>query len=439
MTRATTLTAFRTDGSPVDIRHPAVAPYSGEHLRDVSRDLSLHIYSDFAAVEAEWRRFERVADCTAFQTFDWLATWHHHIGRRDGIRPAIAVGRYGDGQTAFLLPLCVAPKPWARRLSWLGQELCDYHAPLLAPDFSRRVTPDRFLAAWRQLQDQMQRDPLLRFDWIEFEKMPQTIGGQINPFTHLRISPNASGVHMTQLGDDWVKFYAAKRSSATRRRDRAKLKHMSEYGEIRFITASDPDDARRTLATLIDQKSRALASKGIADIFAPPGHREFYLDVASNPKTRHLVHISRVEIGTNCAAANLGIVFGDCYYHVLASYADGEISHYGPGAFHLRELMAHAIGLGLKRFDFTIGDEPYKLDWSDTDLKLHDYIAAATWRGLPACWSSRIRRRIKRFIKQTPWVWRLVSRVRSAIGALSRSRRTGPPVQASSTPEDRTH
>ncbi len=422
VTRATTLTAFRTDGSAAEPRQAAVAPCSGEHRREAAPNLSLRIYSDLAAVEAEWRRFERLADCTAFQTFDWLATWHQHIGRRDGVRPAIAVGRYGDGETAFLLPLCVVPGLSTRRLCWLGQELCDYHAPLLAPDFSQYVTPDRFLAAWRQLQAQMQRDPLLNYDWIEFEKMPQTIGGQINPFTYLGVTANASGVHLLQLGDDWEKFYAAKRSSATRRRDRAKLRHMSEYGEVRFITASDADDARHTLETLMEQKSRSLARRGIADIFAPAGHREFYLDVASNPKTRHLVHISRVEIGTTCAAATLGIVFGDCYYHVLASYDDGEISHYGPGAFHLRELMAHAIGLGLKRFDFTIGDEPYKLDWSDTDLKLYDYVAAVTWRGLPACWSSRVRRRIKRFIKQTPQVWDAASQLRSAIGSLRHPR-----------------
>jgi len=422
VTRATTLTAFRTDGSPVDTRQAAVAPCSGGHRCEAAPNLSLRIYGDLAAVETEWRRFERLADCTGFQTFDWLATWHQRIGRRDGVRPAIAVGRYGDGETAFLLPLCVAPGLSTRRLCWVGQELCDYHAPLLAPDFSQHVTPDRCLATWRRLQDRLQGDPLLRYDWIEFEKMPQTIGGQINPFTYLGVTANASGAHLMQLADDWEKFYAVKRSAATRRRDRAKLRHLSEYGEVRFVTAVDADDARRTLEMLMEQKSRSLARKGIADIFAPAGHREFYLDVASNPTTRYLVHISRVEIGTTCAAANLGIIFGDCYYHVLASYDDSEISHYGPGAFHLRELMAHAIGLGLKRFDFTIGDEPYKLDWSDTDLKLYDCVAAATWRGLPACWSSLVRRRIKRFIKQTPSVWRAVSQVRSAIGSLRHPR-----------------
>src|SRR5208282_1051493 len=106
----------------------------------------------------------------------------------------------------------------------------------------------------------------------------------------------------------------------------------------------------------------------------------FFLDIASNlpppypppqagegslifppplaGESRVGVHISRLEIGAVCAAVNFGIVFGDCYYHVLASHEDGELSHYGPGALHLRELLAHAIRLDLKRFDFTIGDEP---------------------------------------------------------------------------------
>jgi CelD/BcsL family acetyltransferase involved in cellulose biosynthesis/glutathione synthase/RimK-type ligase-like ATP-grasp enzyme len=420
--RATTLTALRNADSPVEARRVAAADHAG-YLHEVApHHLGLRIYNDLAAVEEEWRRFERGADCTAFQTFDWLATWYRHVGARESTHLVIAVGRFGDGETAFILPLCVTPDRWTKRLSWLGQELCDYNAPLLTPDFSQRVAPEQFLAAWRDLQAQMQRDPQMRHDWIEFEKMPQKVGGQINPFSHLSVIPNASGMHLMQLGDDWEKFYTAKRSSATRRRDRAKRRHMSEFGEIRFVTAPDVAGARMTLEILMEQKCLALARRGIANIFARPGYREFYLDLASNPQSRHLVHISRVEIGATCAATNLGIVFGDCYYHVLASFADSEVSRYGPGALHLRELMAHAIKLGLKRFDFTIGDEAYKLEWSDTDLELYDYSETASWRGLPACWSSGMRRRIKRFIKQTPPIWRFVSQVRSAIGVLTHMR-----------------
>ncbi len=352
MTRATPVQAYGTADAPAKAGHAAVARLA-TLSREFAPDLGVVIHDNLEAVESEWRRFENIADCTAFQSFDWLATWHRHIGRPDGVRPVIVVGSYADGETAFILPLAIAGERGIKRLCWFGQEQCDYNAPLLARDFAERVSPERFLAAWRTLRQQMQRDPRLRHDWIELEKMPQMVGAQINPFLTLDVTANASGAHLTQLGDDWEKFYFAKRSSATRRRDRAKRRHMSEYGEVRFVTATEADDARRTLETLIDQKHRAFARRGIRDIFARPGLGEFFLDLASNPEIRHRFHISRVEVGDTWAAANFAILFGDCYYHVLASYEDdAAVSHYGPGALHLRELLAHAIKLGYAALRF---------------------------------------------------------------------------------------
>jgi D-aspartate ligase len=432
VTRATTLTAFQDVAAPAEMRSPA-GNTSGERTGNGAPRLSVQIFSDLAAVEAEWRQFERSADCTAFQTFDWLAAWQRHVGKRRGTRPAIAVGRFADGAIAFILPLCLMRRHLARRLCWLGQELSDYNAPLLAADFSERTTPADFLAAWQELLVQMQREPLLQHDWIEFEKMPERVGEQANPFTHLRVAPNRSSAHLAHLGNDWEKFYRTKRSSATRRRDRSKLRHMEQFGEIRFSTATDAADARRTLEILMEQKSRAFARKGVADIFAPPGHREFFLDLAANPTARHLVHISRTQIGEACAATNFGIVFGGCYYHLLASYVDGEVAHYGPGALHLRELLAYAIDRGLKSFDFTIGDEPYKRDWCDAVLKLYDYASTTTWRGLPARMLSSARRRSKRLIKQTPLLWNVASHGRSAVALFSGGARGESDVAAAAT------
>lgn len=378
--------------------------------------LKLSLQTEFAAVEAQWRRFERVADCTPFQTFDWLRAWQRHIGGRDRVVPVIAVASFLDGDTAFMLPLGIEAQRSARRLCWLGQDLNDYNAPLVARDFAQRIAPERFRAAWQELCACMQRQPPLQYDWIELEKMPQRIGSQVNPFFHLALAGNPSGAHIAQLGTDWKNFYYDKRSSATRRRDRVKRKHLSEFGDVGFVTSADADESRRTLEKLMEQKSRLLAQRGIADMFARPGWRDFFLDVAANPATRHLVHVSRIQIGATCAAANLGVVFGGAYYHVLASYDNGALAQYGPGALHLRELLAYAIGLGLERFDFTIGDEPYKLEWSDAHVSLGDYTAPATWRGwLPYC-RSMVCRPLKRFIKQTPWAWRAASRARSYLG-----------------------
>ena len=415
MTRVTALTAFGT-ASPLDIER-AAPTLARAALRDRRPGLDLHIYGDFAAVEAEWRAFERTAECTVFQAFDWLATWQRNVGAPCGMQPAIVVGRFADGETAIILPLAVAPARALRRLCWLGEGLCDYHAPLLARGFAQRVSRDRFLALWAELGERFARDPLYRHDLIELEKMPATVGAEPNPFLYLPVIANASGAYSMALGDSWEKFYRDKRSSATRRRDRAKLRHMSDFGEVRFLTAADADDMRRTLEALMTQKGRSLRRKGIADMFAAPGHRAFFLDLAA--RRPDLVHIGRVEIGSAWAAMNLGAMFGDCYYHVLACYdEEGGFARFGPGVLHLRELIAYAIGRRLKRFDFTIGDEPYKREWSDTELKLYDYVAAVDIRGTLAARLSIASRRVKRFLKQTPWAWRAVCCFRAAVGSV---------------------
>ena len=38
-------------------------------------NIELSLHDDLGSIEADWRAFEEHADCTAFQTFDWLSTW----------------------------------------------------------------------------------------------------------------------------------------------------------------------------------------------------------------------------------------------------------------------------------------------------------------------------------------------------------------------------
>jgi CelD/BcsL family acetyltransferase involved in cellulose biosynthesis len=263
----------------------------------------------------------------------------------------------------------------------------------------------------------MQSHPGLQFDLIHFEKMPEAVGTQPNPFLSFSVTLNPSGAHLAQLTDDWETFYTAKRSATTRRRDRTKRKRLSEVGEVRFVTPDGADDIARTLDTLIDQKARSFTRMGVANMFARPGYPEFYRELATEPATRHLVHVSRLDVGSTAAAINLGAIFRDRYYHLLASYDDGDVSRFGPGVAHLHDLLRHAIERGCRIFDFTIGDERYKRDWCDTELKLYDLVSHTTWRGALVAMPVLAVRRLKRRIKQTPIFWDAFCRVRSMVGS----------------------
>src|SRR5262249_50537797 len=181
------------------------------------------IHDALAGVEQAWRELERRADCTVFQTFDWLSTWYRHVGQRENVTPAIVIGRGADGALLFLIPLAVIPGI-VRRLTFLGCEFCDYNAPLLAPDFSERITAARFRALWDDIAARLQAGPRHRHDVVELTKMPEAVGAQPNPFLALDVGLNPSGAHVAELRGSWDEFYGAKRSSQSRRRDRSKRK-----------------------------------------------------------------------------------------------------------------------------------------------------------------------------------------------------------------------
>jgi len=408
-------------------RHPAAQHADGEAGL---AEIGLAVYDRLDAVEREWWEFEQHADCTPFQTYDWLATWCDEVGPHLRARPAIVVGRRQDGATLFILPLVVTGGA-VRRLTWLGSDLCDYNGPLLAAEFSSRVPAQTFRRLWRDIRACLQADPQHRHDLVELTKMGARVGGQINPFLALPVGLNPSHAYVADLSGTWESFYEAKRSSATRRRDRTKLKRLAEFGEIRFLMPQDDTDIAHTMDVLVEQKIRSLKRMGAPNIFAKPGWREFYTKVAASPRMRGLVHVSRLDAGPIVTATNLGLIFRDSYYHVLVSHDDGEASRFGPGVAHLRELLRYAIARGLKRFDFTIGDERYKLEWADHKIPLYDHVAAATMRGLVVLPLVAGHRRLKRFIKQNDRLWSAFSRARAAFGSKAGKADETPPVRTS--------
>ena len=386
----------------------------------VPDEIQLAVYDELSAVEQDWRAFEQQADGTVFQTFDWLSTWQRHIGALNGGRPAIVVGRDVAGGIVFIMTLSVRPAGFARELAWLGTELCDYNAPLLAAGFSERMDRARFMSLWERVMQCLQDHPRLQFDYVNLTKMPEMVGPQKNPMLNLHAAMNPNGAYLTHLAGDWDAFYTAKRSSTTRRRDRTKRKRLAEFGEVKCVNAETESAILGALDILMTQKARLFAHMGVSNLFAKPGHVEFYRAMAAGPTTRHLVHMSTLNVGTTPAAVNLGLTHRDRYYHLLASYDDGEVSRFGPGAAHLHDLLHLAIDRGFRIFDFTIGDERYKRDWCDTELKLYDSISSVTWRGAVIATSMLAVQRLKRSIKQAPMLWNAFSKGRALIGSLTR-------------------
>jgi CelD/BcsL family acetyltransferase involved in cellulose biosynthesis len=392
-----------------------------------SRELDLAIHYDLAAAEPAWRELQENGECTVFQTFEWLSAWQRHVGALNNVSPCIVVVRNERGQSTLVLPLAIQKAGVARELTWFGSDLCDYNAPLLAKDAADRLDARTFRLLWERIVTKLQADPRSQHDLIRLGKMPPLVGAARNPMLALPVSLNPSGSYITPLGGNWDEFYKAKRSSATRRRDRSKRNRLSESGEVKFVSASG-GDTLVTLETLVEQKTATFAKHGIGNLFARPGYLDFYRDIAGSAAMREMVHISRLEVGAETAAANLGLVFAGRYHHILASYTGGPLGHWGPGAAHLNDLLRYAIERGLTAFDFTIGDERYKRDWCDDVQVLHDHLAVTSWRGALAAGPALMQARIKRTIKQTPLLWATAVKVRALVAAMRGGKKVAAPA-----------
>ncbi len=344
-----------------------------------SQTMALQIFTRMEAVEQQWRRFERIADCTVFQTYDWLAEWYRHIGSKKVITPVIIVGS-NFGRVCLLLPLAIERNGWINRLIWLGADLSDYNAPLLIPNFGAFVAPGQFLDLWHRIVTAIEAHHPLGFDVIDFDRIPETVGFQPNPFLDFPVWDAGFGAHLATLPDNWDEFYSSKASTAVRQTDRRKLKNLGKSGDIKFVEVDEPSAIQATMTALIRQKKISYIRMAVADLFARDGYEAFFRSIAGNPAMRDRVHLTRLDVGNEMAATALCLQFKDRYYFFLPSY-DDKFAKFSPGRHHIQELLRYAINRDLRFFDFTIGDEPYKLEWSDTSTRIFSYVEQRSLRG----------------------------------------------------------
>src|SRR6516165_1499621 len=94
--------------------------------------------------------------------------------------------------------------------------------------------------------------------------MPECVGEQRNPFVDLNVHLHPSGAYITDLGRDWEGLYAAKRSGATRKRERRQMRQLAQFGKLTFVDVAGPDERTRTLTPLFEQKIARLRPHGRA-------------------------------------------------------------------------------------------------------------------------------------------------------------------------------
>jgi CelD/BcsL family acetyltransferase involved in cellulose biosynthesis len=362
------------------------------------------LFRDLAAVEPIWREFEKAADLTPYQRFDFLRLWHEHIGAKDEVAPLIAAAFGAGGEPLCLLPLgkfSHGPLPVAR---FFAGKHANYNFGL----WRRGVSFSR--AFVQRLFDELAKaEPQLAA--LELHNQPYAWHGAENPLLAFPHQPSPSTGYRLKLGESGEAVLARQLTSSYRGRIRGKEKKLAKLSGYRYFVASSPEEIQRCMDAFFAQKREYMAAMKIPNPFDEPEVDAFLREAA---KAR-VLEIHALECESEVLALYAGVADGKRLSTMISSYTASENSRWSPGIITLSHAVANAADRGFEIMDLGVGEAEYKFVYCDEKEELFDSFIPLSSKGHAIVPLLRAQAGLKRFVKSTPVLWRAAKTVRGLL------------------------
>jgi CelD/BcsL family acetyltransferase involved in cellulose biosynthesis len=254
----------------------------------------------------------------------------------------------------MFLPLGVEHKRFGVRcLGFLGSRIADHTAPVLVGPtgvFDQAIVSDI-------LRDVASAG---RCDVSDFRHLRSAVDGHRNPLVGPECTVAGYQTHSVRIEGSWESFWAEKitrRHSADSRRQHRRL---AELGEPRFVVAATVEQALAITDAMLAQKSRRYRETGRDDPLRSEAYRDFYRSATRRYHGCGLIHVAALMLDDRVLATHWGAVWKGRLVSLMPSFEGGEWARYSPGRLLLEHLLEWSFEHGLREFDLTIGDEPYK-------------------------------------------------------------------------------
>jgi CelD/BcsL family acetyltransferase involved in cellulose biosynthesis len=373
--------------------------------------IQLTVTSSFAEIEPLWRSLEKRSTSSPFQHFDWLESWHRHLGADHDITPCLVAGRDSNGDApVFLLPMGTVRRHGLTVLKWLGGRHTNYKMGL----FDRHWLAANSGEPFRRLFEAV-LDALPPVDLVEFIDQPTKWNGLDNPFRTIGAHSAASSAYAISLQSDFESLYASKRSRGTIAKARKRERSFNRRHELEKHLARDPNEILRVLETVFEHKGIRLREMGVHNFFVDPGQEDFFREISTAHAGKdNPFHLFYLLAGGEIAATWIGMADNGCMYGMMNTMSpERELRRHSPGEVLLRHAIAWCCENGFHTFDLATGESRYKSEWCDREMKLFETIWPRTLKGWFGVRLVQLRLYIKRSIKQSRRIWPLFNRFRA--------------------------
>lgn len=359
------------------------------------------LYRDFASVETIWRSFERDADFTPYQQFDFLERWHHHIGAREDVTPLLALALDAEDRPLCLLPL----GKFTRGPFYVASFLAGKHANYNFGLWRRGETFSRGFAS-QLFAELAEAEPSLVA--LELHNQPYTWHGVDNPLLAFPHQPSPSAGYRLRLGESGEAVLLRQLTSSYRGRIRSKEKKLAKLPGYRYLVAESAEEIARCMDAFFAQKRAYMATMKIPNPFDEPEVEAFLREAAA----MKVLEIHALECDSEVLALYAAMKDGRRLSTMISSYTASENSRWSPGIITLSHAVTNAATRGLEIMDLGVGDAEYKRVYCDEREELFDSFIPLSPKGQAIVQILRAQGGLKRFVKATPALWKAAKTVR---------------------------
>lgn len=326
-------------------------------------------------VETRWQQLEALGACTAFQTLGWLKPWYEIFAAGPDAKPLIVFVRdQTTNHDMLMLPLCLVKQGIRRTVMFADRGVSDYNAPVLGAE---DISPLKMRRLWQELIELFPG-----IDEVLLEKMPMEIAGRTNPLAALDgLEAMPFAAHTAHMTDCFETFERTRLSRNMRAKLRRVTNKAMRQGNLNLTTANDPAAAQVILETLIQQRQKRARDAKHSDVFAAPLRAAFYRRLVSEGLHGGPCKIIALTIDDCQIAALLGVVHDETFHMLIPAFSGDAWSAYSPGHLLFYRHMKELHGQGIRAYDFTIGDEPYKAAYGTTAQPLFSYAQCLSFNG----------------------------------------------------------
>lgn len=326
-------------------------------------ELEITVFHTFEAVEKQWLAFENEAACFVYQRYSFCRIWYETVGKKYDESLHIVTIRDQTGQMLMLAPLCVGKGRFGTVLSFAGEGISDYLGPLIQDDFAASLEHSGFDLLWQRILAAIEPE----IDLVWFDRQPRNIVGIGNPFCQLPGFAFPSNSHALDFpaAADWYHSVRKLRSNKTAKKIERRIRALGKVGKVELLEITGKDARSKHMQDLLALKIKNLNDAHILHRMDKPDVANFYHALVENADRGENICQFELRCGSKLVASVLGFVHHDIFYYQICAFNKKEFGQYSPGLLLLYQLFDWSFSNGLKRFDMTIGDEPYKADWAN--------------------------------------------------------------------------